>query len=61
MKQDGEQGLSKDDYLSLKDSMKKTKQVPDLVCQPSTGDVSPSLENKIKNQCSGNRYTLTQR
>lgn len=60
MKQDSEEVLSKGDYLSLKDSTKKVKQVPDLICQPSTGDVSPSLENKIKSQCSGNRYTLTQ-
>lgn len=60
MKLDGEQVLSKGDYLSLKDSMKKMKQVPDLIHQPSTGDVSPSLENKIKSQCSGNGYTVTQ-
>jgi len=60
MKQDGEQVLPKGDYLSLKDLMKKMKEVPDLICQPSTGDVSPSLEKKIKSQCSGNRYTLTQ-
>lgn len=60
MKQDGEQVLPKGGYLSLKDLMKKMKEVPDLICQPSTGDVSPSLEKKIKSQCSGNRYTLTQ-